>query len=89
MGAYDQFDRRLETLVMEEQTLFDDELQSLSEDDQKWIAQALHAEPHRAVSVHYLRHHTGFSRIIEATRADVERLYRERILKSPASTSRR
>lgn len=89
MGAYDHFDRRLETLVMEEHTVFDDELRELSEDDHRWLAASLHAEPHRAAIVRYVRHHTGFCREIHATRQDVERLYREQILKRPSGGSAR
>lgn len=84
MGAYDHFDRRLETLVMEESTVFDDGLRELTDDDQRWLAAALHARPHRAATVRYVRHHTGFCREIHATGQDVERLYREQILKNPA-----
>ena len=85
MGAYDHFDRRLETLVMEERTLFDEDLRALTDEDRDWLARALHAEPWRAAEVKYIRHHTGFCREIQATRADVERLYRERILTRPAA----
>jgi hypothetical protein len=80
MPAYDRFDRRLETLVMEQRTLFDDELNELSDDDRRWLAAAMHREPYRAACVRYERQHTGFCREIVATRGDVERLYRERIL---------
>lgn len=83
MGAYDHFDRRLEALVMEQRTVFDDELRELAADDRRWLAGALHAEPHRATSLRYVRHHTGFCREILATRQDVEQLYREQILKRP------
>ncbi|MGC1272126.1 MAG: hypothetical protein WBC44_00360 [Planctomycetaceae bacterium] len=80
MAAYDHYDRRLETLVMEQRTLFGDELAELSDDDRRWLAATLHIEPHKAARVRYERQHTGFCREIIATRADVERLYRERIL---------
>lgn len=80
MAAHDHFDRRLESLVMERRTIFGDDLAELSDDDRHWLAISLHAEPHKAAKVHYERQHTGFCREIVATRADVERLYRERIL---------
>lgn len=86
MGAYDHFDRRLESLVMEQRTLFDEDLGELSQDDRHWLAHALHAEPHRAANVRYERHHTGFCREIFASRTDVERLYRERILTRPVAS---
>ena len=80
MAAHDHFDRRLESLVMEQRTIFGKDLAELSEEDRHWLAVALHAEPQKAKQVHYERQHTGFCREIVATRADVERLYRERIL---------
>lgn len=80
MAAHDHFDRRLESLVMERRTIFEDDLAEFSDDDRQWLATALHAEPQKAQKVHYERQHTGFCREIVATRADVERLYRERIL---------
>ena len=95
MAAYDHYDRRLETLVMEQRTLFGDELAELTDDDRRWLAEALHVEPHKAARVRYERQHTGFCREIVATQADVERLYRERILsvkarqETPIGESRR
>ncbi|HEX6987534.1 MAG TPA: hypothetical protein VF170_19300 [Planctomycetaceae bacterium] len=87
MAAHDHYDRRLESLVMERRTVFGEDLAGLSEEDRRWLAEALHAEPHKAAKVRYERQHTGFCREIVATRADVERLYRERILatKPPAA----
>lgn len=86
MAAHDHFDRRLESLVMERRTVFGDDLADLSDEDRRWLAETLHAAPQRAAKVGYERQHTGFCRIITATRADVERLYRERIL--PTCNSR-
>ncbi|MBA3313602.1 MAG: hypothetical protein H0T47_09995 [Planctomycetaceae bacterium] len=80
MAAHSHYDRKLEMLVMERRTIFGDELAELSEDDRRWLAEALHAEPHKAAEVRYERQHTGFCREIVAKRSDVERLYRERIL---------
>jgi hypothetical protein len=80
MAAHDHFDRRLESLVIERRTVFGDDLAELSEEDHRWLGEALHAEPHKAAKVRYERQHSGFCREIVATRADVERLYRERII---------
>ena len=80
MAAHDQYDRRLESIVMERRTVFGDDLAELSDEDRRWLSDALHAEPHKAAKVRYERQHTGFCREIIATRADVERLYRERVL---------
>jgi hypothetical protein len=86
MAAHDHYDRRMESLVMERRTVFGDDLAELSPDDRRWLAEALHAAPHKAVKVCYERQHTGFCREIVATRTDVERLYRERILAAKAPT---
>jgi hypothetical protein len=87
MAAHDHYDRKLEILVMERRTSFDAELAELSDDDRRWLAEALHAEPHRASQVRYERQHTGFCREIAATRADVERLFRERVLPTQERSS--
>lgn len=65
---------------MERRTVFGDDLAELSEEDRRWLAEALHREPHRATTVRYERQHTGFCREIVAGRKDVERLYRERVV---------
>jgi hypothetical protein len=80
MAAHNQYDRKLEILVMERRTIFDPDIAELSDEDCRWLAEALHAEPHKASQVRYERQHTGFCREIVATRKDVERLYRERVL---------
>ena len=80
MAAHDRYDRRIDVLVMERRTAFADDLGMLADDDRRWLAAALHAAPARAARLRYERQHTGFCREITATRADVERLYRERRL---------
>jgi hypothetical protein len=87
MAAHDHYDLKLETLVMERRTRFDADLAELSDDDRRWLAEALHAEPHKASQVRYERQHTGFCREIVVTRKDVERLYRERILPAKSQPS--
>lgn len=87
MAAHDHYDRKLETLVMERRTRFAPDLVKLSDDDRRWLAEALHAEPHKAAEVRYERQHTGFLREIVATRSDVERLYRERVLSTRSATT--
>ena len=82
MADHAQFDHRLESLVIERRTDYDADLAELTPDDRHWLAATLHAAPQRATHLHYERQHTGFAREITATRADVERLYRERVLKS-------
>lgn len=77
--AYDAYDARIETLVMENLTHWDPALAKLAEDDKVWLAQALHANPKLASKIKYERTHTGFTREITVTPADVERLYQEKL----------
>jgi hypothetical protein len=78
MASHNKYDRRLDSLVIETRTFFDPEIAGdLSEDDRLWLADAVHAVPERATRLHYERAHTGFTREITVTRADVERIYRE------------
>jgi len=74
MAGYNQFDRRLETLIVETRTIWGAELPALSESDQKRIAQLLHQNPGQAARLNYERTHTGFIREITVTAADLERL---------------
>ena len=78
MAADDKYDARRETLVMETRTNWDEELAGLTEADKEWLARAVHEHPDKAAKIAYERSHTGFVREITVTRADVERLYRER-----------
>lgn len=77
--AYDAFDARMDSLVMETRTLWDPEIAKLSEADKVMLARAVHDHPERAAKIHYERSHTGFTREITVTLADVERLYQERV----------
>jgi len=77
--AYDAYDPRIDSLVMETRTYWDPELANLPETDKVWLARALHDEPQKAAKIHYERSHTGFTREITVTVADVERLYQERV----------
>lgn len=77
--AYDAYDARLETLVMETITNWDPALAKLADDDKLWLSQALHADPKLASKVKYERTHTGFTREITVTPADVERLYQQKV----------
>ena len=76
--ADEGFDARRETLIVETRTLWDAELEKLSPQDKEWLAQAVHAAPAKAKHVAYEREHTGFTRIITVTKADVQRLYAEK-----------
>ena len=79
MASLKKYDPRLEALVVERRTLFDGECGDLPPDDRRWLAARLHADPAAAASLEYVRAHTGFTRRLTATRADVERLYRAEV----------
>jgi hypothetical protein len=79
MADYDKFDARVDSLVMENITSWDPSLATLPEGDKKYLAAALHASPRLATKIAYNRTHTGFSREITVTSADVERLYQQKL----------
>ena len=78
MANLKKYDPRLESLVMETNTLWDAEIGELPEEDQSWLAKSVHADAQRAAKIHYERSHTGFTREITVTVADIERLYDQR-----------
>ncbi len=78
MAGYDKFDGRLESLVMETKTHWDPEIGQLSDDDKAWLSEAIHSNPKVASKIHYERSHTGFTREITVTIADIERLYEQK-----------
>lgn len=79
MAALNKYDPRLESLVMETKTLWDDEVGDLTEQDKAWLAEAVHEHPADAGKILYDRSHTGFTRIITVTVADIERLYDQHV----------
>ena len=79
MASYDKYDPRLESLVVETKTEWAEDIGDLSDEDHAWLAKAVHHEPGKAAKVHYERAHTGFTREITVTVADIERLYREKV----------
>lgn len=79
MPAYKKFDPRVDQLVVETRTFWDDEIGDLSETDKQWLSEAVHREPEKASKVAYERAHTGFTREITVTVEDIERLYAERL----------
>jgi hypothetical protein len=82
MASYDKYDPRLESLVMETRTLWDPQVGNLSAEDQAWMAEEVHKHPDRAAKINYERSHTGFTREITVTVADVERIYDEHMAAS-------
>ncbi|MCH7686244.1 MAG: hypothetical protein IH899_06145 [Planctomycetes bacterium] len=79
MAGYNKYDPRLDSLVMETRTLWDPEIGALSEEDKTWLAEQVHQEPEQAAKIAYERSHTGFTREITVTVADIERLYDRKI----------
>ena len=77
MAGYKKFDPRIDSLVVETKTSWADDVQELSDSDKQWLAAAIHQKPHLAGKVTYERAHTGFTREITVTAADVARLYDE------------
>lgn len=79
MAGYKKYDPRLDALVMEAVTLWDPEIGELTEEDKIWLADQVHQEPEQAAKIVYERSHTGFTREITVTVADIERLYDRKI----------
>ena len=79
MANLNKYDPRLDSLVMEARTLWNPDVGDLSDADKAWLSAAVHARPQHASSVCYQRSHTGFTREITVSVADIERLYRERV----------
>ena len=78
MASYNKYDPRLESLVIETRTEWDPDIGELSAEDRAWLAKAVHEHPKSTANIRYEREHTGFSRIITVSVADIERLYEER-----------
>lgn len=79
MGNLNKFDPRLDSLVVETRTFWDPQVGNLSEEDRLWLAASLHQHPELASKIQYERAHTGFTREITVTVADIERLYEQRL----------
>ena len=79
MAGLNKYDERLEGLVVETRTQWDDDVKGLSDDDRAWLSQAIHESPELASKISYDRAHTGFTREITVTVEDIQRLYQERV----------
>lgn len=77
MADYNRYDARVDGLVIEVRTVWDDtadsEILSLSAADRSALAAWLHRHPQEAAKVSYDRAHTGFTRTIAVTAADLDR----------------
>ena len=69
-----EFDPYREALVMEQTTIWPEEFEDLEPDERERIEGLLHASAEEAAELTYQRTHTGFSREITVTAADVERV---------------
>ncbi len=80
MAGYNKFDPRIETLIVETTTLWEEGLSGeLSDEDKKVVAAEIHRRPELASKISYERAHTGFTRIITVTEEDIARLYEQNI----------
>lgn len=79
MADYNQYDPRLESLVVETRTLWAPAVQDLTEEERTVVARAIHARPELASKISYERTHTGFTREITVTEAEIARLYEQNI----------
>lgn len=79
MADYTKFDPRVDSLVMETRTKWDPSVGKLSEEDQAWLSRMVHQAPDKAAQIEYDRSHTGFTRTITVTAADVARIYQEKV----------
>lgn len=69
-----EFDRYRDALVMETRTVWPDDYEGWSDADRARAEQRLHAEPEKAAELVYERQHSGFTRVIAVTPADLERI---------------
>ena len=70
-----KFDPRIDDLVMETRTQWDPSVGTLSDEDRRWVAKAIHEQPQLASQIAYERSHTGFTRTITVKLDYIQRLY--------------
>jgi hypothetical protein len=78
MATHKKYDARVDSLVIESKTEWDPEIGEIPEEDKRWLASAVHRDAANATKIEYERAHTGFTRQITVTVADIERLYQEK-----------
>lgn len=69
-----EYDPYREALVVEQRTLWPSDYDGWEESQKQRVAQRLHAQPGDAAELEYVRQHSGFTRQITVTPADVERV---------------
>lgn len=70
----DKFDPYRESLIVEEKTIWPEELSDVPLEKRGMIARQLHADAASCDHLEYVRLHTGFCRQITVTQQDVTRL---------------
>ncbi|HEY6563808.1 MAG TPA: hypothetical protein VIY86_04890 [Pirellulaceae bacterium] len=70
----DKFDPYREALVMETQTIWPSDLDTVQLSQRTKIEAALHGHPEQATHLAYVRTHTGFCRQITVTAEDLQRI---------------
>ncbi len=70
----DKFDPYREALVVETDTVWSAECESLTAEEKASIEAAIHQAPESCSQLEYIRQHTGFCRRITVTLDDVRRL---------------
>ena len=88
MADFIKYDPRVDSLVIETRTCWDPAVGTLPEADKNWLASAVHRQPSQATKIEYDRAHTGFTRTITVTVADIERLYQEKLSGSSSLSAR-
>jgi hypothetical protein len=68
------FNPYLESLVVESETIWPEDLKPASQADRERREAQLHADPAKAENLEYVRLYTGFSRRITVTADDLARL---------------
>jgi hypothetical protein len=70
----DKFDPYREALVMEQSTMWPEEVDDFEPAERQKIEQELHAAPEQCADLAYIRTHTGFCRQVTVTEEDLTRL---------------
>lgn len=68
------FDPYRDAQVIEQKTIWPDDLANLSAEEKNRIETSLHQDASTAAELEYVRLHSGFCRTITVTQADVDRL---------------
>ncbi len=68
------FDPYREALVVEEKTVWPEELAELANEEKARVEKALHADAATTTELDYVRLHAGFCRTITVAQADVDRI---------------